>query len=94
MQSMCSGNLGLVTDKERNFILRLTDANRALVTLDGIEKPEKSLQFTLALEEGMLVYTNLLVWQQVEVLSKDEADRLQSVLDRLRAKLRFFGQEV
>jgi hypothetical protein len=90
-----TGNLGLFTDKERNsFVLRLTDANRVLVALDGIEKPEKSLRFILTLQEGILVYSNLLAWQRTETLSMDEAEKLQSVLDRLEAKLHFFGQDV
>jgi hypothetical protein len=84
-----------VTEKNRNTLDdRLTNARRVLVTPDRIEKPESRLQVTIALHDGILVYSNLLVWQRIEVLSRDEADSLQSVMDRLKAKLRFFGQGV
>jgi hypothetical protein len=95
MRSMSSGNFGVATDTERNsFIHRLTNANRVLVTLDGIEKPEKSLQIVIAVHEGVLVYCNLLAWRRTANLSDEDADRLQFVMERLRTKLRYFGQDV
>jgi hypothetical protein len=87
--------LALVTEKDRDsFVLRLTDANRVLVTLEGIKKPENRLQVVMAVHDGVLVYSNLLAWQRRVKLADEDADHLQFVKDRLRAKLRFFGQNV
>ena len=95
IQSTTPVSSALVTDNDHSsFVLRLTDANSVLITLDAIEKPELRLQFSFALQEARLVYLGLLAWQQTATLSTDEADRLQSVIDRLRARLSFFGQNV
>jgi hypothetical protein len=73
------------------FLDRMIDANRALLDLDAMELGSDALSICFALEDAVFVYQELCALQNSPHLTQVESVKLQLVLDRLRARLRFFG---
>ena len=76
------------------FTNNLIQANRALIELGAIEWRERDNSVSTTVRNCLLTYTNLLTYQQSTSLGPDQSAQLQVVLDRLKACLRFFGEDV
>jgi hypothetical protein len=76
------------------FFDRLVAANRVLVDLDAIDE-FRSLSLTTghAIREAQQVLADLLE-QKTDDLTPDQAKFLENVIDRLRARLKFFERPV
>ena len=84
-----------MTDGERAFFHnQLIEANRALITLGMIDLRERNPLAYPAVRDCMQVYSQLLHCQVSMPLSADESGVLQPVVDRLRAYLKMFGEDV
>lgn len=77
-----------------NLYEQLIQANRALLTLETIDLKERSTTTSLALQECLTAYTDLLHLQETLPLSADDCAHMQQIVDRLRAQLLFFGEDV
>jgi hypothetical protein len=73
------------------FLDGMIDANRALLDLDAMELGCDALGTCFALEDAVFVYQELRALQNFPGLTEVESAKLQLVLERLRARLRFFG---
>jgi hypothetical protein len=76
------------------FTSHVFHANRVMIRLDPIAARDGTPAVEFALRDALAVYANLIQYQSDDSLTKDEAARLQTVIDRLRARLRFFGESV
>jgi hypothetical protein len=73
------------------FFQCMFDANGALLALDALEPRDNELAIGSVVNDAAFVYAELLVLQKTQKVSPSESARLQVSLDRLRAKLHFFG---
>jgi hypothetical protein len=80
--------------KESIFVNTLIEANRALIALGAIDRREPNASASESLHDCLQTYTNLLTFQRNVGLSPAQSKQLQNVLDRLRAHLQFFGEDV
>lgn len=81
-------------DDTPEFVEQMTDANRALLALDSLEPRNHSANVSFTVSDAALTYAKLCVLQENRALGKSESLKLQNVLDRLRARLRFYGRSV
>jgi hypothetical protein len=72
----------------------IIEANGVLLSLDALALSHDPTAVALAVSDAVLVYAELLVLQDTRQLGPPESMRLQIALDRLRARLNFFGQSV
>jgi len=80
-----------MTRDDPNFDDLMVDAHRALLALDGVTKRDSAKAVTAAVNNGQQIYSQLLVYQRTAWMTKAEANALQTTVDLLRARLRFFG---
>jgi hypothetical protein len=86
---------GAVMDGERSTVADLiADAHRAMLALDDFTRRDGSKAMNVAVRDGMRVYSLLIDYRQSERMSVAESSLLQSAIDMLRARLRFFGEVV
>jgi hypothetical protein len=72
----------------------MTDAHRSVTALDGITTQDGSKTTAAAVSDGRRVYERLLDYRGSVRMTVTENAVLQSTLDLLRARLRFFGEPV
>lgn len=72
----------------------LIEANRAPINITEPDLSERSFQKSTAIENSLAAYGNLLYCQGTLPLLPDESAHVQGVLDRLRALLKFLGEDV
>lgn len=83
------------SDADRSFFQnQLIEANRALITLGAIDLRERNPLTSCAVRDCLQVYILLLHCQASMNLSPDEAHSLVRLLDRLKAHLESFGEDV
>jgi hypothetical protein len=80
----------MITDPS-HFAGLMLDAQRATVALDCATNREDSGEKAAAVNEGKRVYTELLPYQRAVWMTTSQAAVLQTALDLLWARLRFFG---
>jgi hypothetical protein len=68
---------------------RIAQCGRGIMKLDTISKGSERDTIASAVNESRAIYDDLLDQQEVEFSAP-----LQETLDRLRARLRFFGEKV
>jgi len=68
--------------------------HRAMLVLDNFPRRDGSRAMTVAVRDGMRVYSVLIDYRQTERMSGAEASLLQTAIDLLRARLRFFGEVI
>jgi hypothetical protein len=73
---------------------RLIEANRALIGLGAIDRKQRDPSFSKTVHDALRVYFELLSCNQLLTFSETESLQLQFVIDRLRATLLFFGEDV
>jgi hypothetical protein len=72
----------------------MTDAHRAVLGLDDFTQRDGSKAMSVAIRDGMNVYSLLIDYRQTERMSVAESSLVQAAIDLLRARLRFFGEVV
>lgn len=70
---------------------QLFEANCIITILDAMDR---SALNSVAVTDGYGVYGDLLTWQRNRRLADSDLIVLHSVIDRLKARLRFFGISV
>lgn len=87
--------LGAVMDGERSKVADLmADAHRVMLALDEFTRRDGSKAMNVAVGDGMRVYSLLIDYRQSERMSVAESSLLQTAIDLVRARLRFFGEVV
>jgi predicted regulator of Ras-like GTPase activity (Roadblock/LC7/MglB family) len=87
--------MGAAMKVERSKVADLmTDAHRAVLGLDDFTRRDGSKAMTIAIKDGMRVYSMLTDHRQTERMSAAESSLIQTAIDLLRARLRFFGEVV
>ncbi len=81
-------------DRESLFKHGLIEANRALIALAAIDERDRDSSISGTLQVSLLVYTDLLAMTQMNGFSSAQEEQIQAVLDRLKAYLKYFGEEV
>jgi len=82
-------------DRDRpKFDDLMADAHRALLTLDNIAMRGGSKARAIAIRDGLRVYSRLIEFRLTERMDAAESSHLQSAVDFLRARLRFFGEAI
>jgi hypothetical protein len=72
----------------------LIAANRVLITLATIDPKERTTLMSPAICECMQVYADLLKFQVTLPPAAPETASVQAVLERLKAYLQYFGEDV
>lgn len=72
----------------------LMKADRAISALDDFTRRDGSRATAQAVSDGVGVYSHLLEYQRTAWMTAAENSAVQSALDMLKARLRFFGQSV
>ncbi|HTV53330.1 MAG TPA: hypothetical protein VMI06_00270 [Terriglobia bacterium] len=72
----------------------MVNAHRVTVALDALTVRDGSKTTTAAVTRGRRVYAELLDHQKTAWMTKPEAHALQTALDQLQARLRFFGESI
>lgn len=70
----------------------MIEANWLLLSLDSLESRQEAQAFGLMMRDALRVYADLEEVRKTQPLTDAESIRLQIALDRIRARLRFFGQ--
>jgi hypothetical protein len=70
----------------------MADAHRAMFALDDFTRRDGSRAMTVAVKDGLRVYSLLIDYRQAERMSAAESSLIQNAIDVLRARLRFFGE--
>ncbi len=81
-------------DRDRPFPVLMTEANRAMVALDDITMRDGSKATAATVRDGLRVYSELLNYRETVRMNMADISLLQTALDMLRSRLRFFGQVV
>jgi hypothetical protein len=76
------------------FANLMAQAHRVSVALDGFAKRDGSEATSAAVSKGKRVYSEIMDYQRTAGLTMIEARVLQSTVDLLRARLRFFREAV
>lgn len=84
----------MATGEEPSFVELMADAQRTMLTLDGLSGRDGSRANGAAVSAGMRVYAQLQDFQRTVRMTPVETSLLQAALDLLRARLRFFGEAV
>jgi predicted RNA-binding Zn ribbon-like protein len=84
----------MTNGEERTFGELMAAASRAMRALDDLSKRDGSRASAAAVSAGMAVYSQLLEYRRTVRMTPLETSLLQSALDLLRARLRFFGESV
>jgi hypothetical protein len=84
----------MASEIQPTFSNSLIEANRALIELGAIHCRERDNSVSKTVRDCLFTYTHLLTFQQSTSLGPDQSAQLQVVLDRLKAYLRFFGEDV
>jgi hypothetical protein len=84
----------MATDSQILFENNLIEANRALIAIGSIDRRERDTSASETVRNCLYTYIDLLTFRQNAGLTPDQSAQLQSVLDRLKAHLRFFGQDI
>ena len=74
------------------FANLMADAHRAMLALDDVTKRDGAKATAAAVNNSQRIYLQLLDYQRTASMTKAEANTLQTALDILRARLRFFGE--
>jgi hypothetical protein len=72
----------------------LIAANRMLITLGSVDPKERTTLMSPAIRECIQVYADLLHLKVTLMLSAAESQSLQGILERLKAYLTYFGEDV
>lgn len=83
----------MLTDDQAKFAELMSDAQRAAIELDGISR-DGSKEMARVVRAGLRVYSRLLDFRQTVRMDVVQTDLLQTALDLLWARLRFFGEPV
>ena len=81
-------------DNQPNFVELMLTAHRAAIALDEVTERDSSKAKAPALDKGKRVYSQLLNYQQTAWMTAAENAAVQTALDLLKARLRFFGEPV
>jgi hypothetical protein len=81
-------------DTQFLFANSLVEANRALIALGTIDKREWYTSAPATVRDCRFAYANLLAFKNIVGLTPTQSAQLETVLDRLKAHLRFFGEDV
>jgi hypothetical protein len=81
----------MITENPPSFADLMAHATRALAKLDHFARSSGSMGTTAAVSEAVLVYEQLRDYRKAAKMTALETARLQVLLEKLRARLRFFG---
>lgn len=77
-----------------DFAELMLEANRVTVALDAVTRRDGPRVAAAPVSYGKRVHAQLLEYQRTARLSGMEAHALQTMLDLLHARLKFFGETV
>ncbi|HTW47848.1 MAG TPA: hypothetical protein VMD92_07865 [Acidobacteriaceae bacterium] len=77
-----------------DFLDRMVQADRLLLALDALGSRGEAQAVGMAMRDAVRVYAELVALRDAHPLTDGESIRLQIALDRIRARLKFFGQSV
>jgi hypothetical protein len=83
-----------MTSDQSNFADLMADAHRCVIALDALMARDGAKAAAQAVRDGESVYARLLEYQKTVRMTVVESALLQTALDLLRARLRFFGEAV
>lgn len=83
-----------MADSEAAFGESLIEANRALIALGAIDRKERDTATGETVRTCLVIYSDLIAFQQANELPPMQAIQLKGVLDRLKKELRLYGQDV
>jgi hypothetical protein len=81
-------------ENHTNFVELMMAAHGAAMALDDVTRQDSSQAKAPALDNGKRAYSQLLDYQQTASMTAIENVAVQTAMDMLRARLRFFGEAV
>lgn len=78
----------------RHFSDLMLEAQRGMLVLDGVTKRDGSKAASAAVNDGKSIYEQLLACQRTVWMTKAEAATLQTAMDLIQARLKFFDELV
>jgi hypothetical protein len=82
------------SDDRETMIAHISEANRVLILLDSMGPRDSRRSISRAVRDAHRAYDALLASQETIRLTVGEASEVQNLADRLKARLRFFGDKV
>ncbi len=88
------GRKDFMADREGVLLEGLIEANKALIALGVTDRRDPDPATSETVRTCLLMYSNLIAFQQENELSQVQEIQLKSVLDRLKKELRLYAQDV